>query len=161
MLSALVPTIYVQLSPEQLTVRNAKIGESISEIPEIAVTREPKARILAVGSEARSHEPSSAVQILNPFAHPRTLVGDSTLGEQLLKAFIGRLQGRAIFAISPKVVMHPLGDPAGGYTQVEARALHEMAIGAGASSVVVWQGRGLSDQEVLSGQFPADGKVLT
>lgn len=62
---------------------------------------------------------------------------------------------------APRAIMHPMGDPAGGFTQVEARAFHEMAIGAGASQVKVWQGRALSDQEVLTGTFPSSGKVLS
>jgi rod shape-determining protein MreB len=57
--------------------------------------------------------------------------------------------------------MHLLGNPAGGFTQVEIRAFHEMAIGAGAGEVKVWQGRALTDQELLSGTFPADGKLLS
>jgi len=57
--------------------------------------------------------------------------------------------------------MHPMGDPAGGFTQVEIRALHEMALGAGASQVKVWQGRPLTDQELMSRQFPSDGRVLS
>ena len=66
-----------------------------------------------------------------------------------------------MLAVSPRVVMHPLGDPAGGFTQVEIRAFHEMALGAGASDVRVWQGRALTDQELLSRTFPADGQVLS
>jgi rod shape-determining protein MreB len=88
-------------------------------------------------------------------------VSDFTAGEQLLKIFLRRVQGSSIFAISPKVVMHPQREPDGGFTQIEIRALHEMAMGAGASRVVVWQGRGLSDQELLSGQFPSGGQVLS
>jgi len=59
--------------------------------------------------------------------------------------------------------MHPLGEPAGGFTQVEARAFHEMALGAGAAKAMVWRGRNLSDQELLSGQFPSGsaGEVLS
>ena len=161
MLASLMPTVYVQVSPERLTVRNARTGEAISEVPEVAISDGPKPRIVGVGTEARLHKSAPSVKIINPFAHPRSLVSDFTVAEQLLKAFLRRLQGRSIFALSPKLVMHPLGYPAGGYTQVEIRAFHEMALGAGASRVVVWQGRGLSDQELLSGKFPSGGQVLS
>ena len=57
--------------------------------------------------------------------------------------------------LAPVVVIHPLGKPAGGFTQVENRAFREMAIGAGASEVTVWNGRNLTDQEVLSKRFPS------
>ena len=161
MLTSLIPTVYVQVSPERLTVRNARTGVAISEIPEIAIARDPKATIVGVGTEARLHKSTLSVEIINPFAHPRSLVSDFIVGEQLLKAFLRRVMGNSIFAISPKVVIHPLGDPDGGFTQIEIRALREMAIGAGASRVVVWQGRVLNDQELLSGQFPSDGQVLS
>lgn len=161
MLTSLIPIVYVQVSPERLTARNAKTGETISEVPEIAIEQYPKPGIVGVGNDARSHKSAQSVKIINPFAHPRSLVSDFTAGEQLLKAFLRRLQGNSIFAVSPKVVMHPQGEPDGGFTQIEIRALHEMAMGAGASRVVVWQGRGLSDQELLSGQFPSGGQVLS
>ena len=65
-----------------------------------------------------------------------------------------------MFSVSPRVVLHPLGDPEGGFTRIEVRALHEMALGAGAAEVRLWQGRALSDEELLSGTFPADGNLL-
>ncbi|MDD5056945.1 MAG: rod shape-determining protein [Sideroxydans sp.] len=161
MLSSFIPIFYVQLSPQRLTVRNARTGESISEIPEVAIARVPKTSIVGFGAEARLHTTMQSVEITNPFAHPRTLVSDFTVGEQLLKAFLRRMVGSSIFAVSPKVVLHPLGDPEGGFTQIEIRALHEMAMGAGASKVIIWQGRALSDQELLSGKFPSDGSILS
>lgn len=161
MFSSFIPLIYVQISPERLVLRNAKTGEVVSEVPEIAISRKPKSSVLGCGVEARLHASAPSVEIINPFAHPRSIVSDFLAGEQLLKDFLRRLQGSSIFAVSPKVVMHPLGDPEGGLTQIEVRALCEMALGAGASGVVVWQGRKLTDQELLSGSFPAGGQVLS
>jgi rod shape-determining protein MreB len=153
--------IYVQISPNRLTVRNPQTGVAISEVPEIAFTRTPKPTILGAGTEARSHKSAPSVEIVNPFAHPRSMVSDFTLGEQTLKAFLARVKPSSIFTPAPKVVMHLMGEPAGGFTQVEARAFHEMAIGSGASEVTVWQGRPLTDQELISGQFSGGGKVLS
>lgn len=161
MLNKFIPIIYVQVSPERLTVRNAKTAETISEVPEVAISYSQKERIVGVGSEARSHEATPSVKVVNPFAHPRSLVSDFTAGEQLLKAFLLRLLRPSLFAIAPKIVLHPLGNPPGGFTQIEIRAFREMALGAGASQVVVWQGQGLSDQELLSGKFPSGGQVLS
>jgi rod shape-determining protein MreB and related proteins len=160
LMSLLGTTLYVQISAERLTVRNPKTGEAFSEIPEIAIARSPKAKLIAFGAQARlAAEPG--VEILNPFNHPRTLMGDFIAGEQLVKAAIAQVQKTSFLAAAPRVVMHPLGDPAGGFTQVEARAFHEMALGAGAREVVVWAGRALTDQEVLSRNFPAEGKRLS
>lgn len=160
MLSAFKPTIYIQVSPERLTVRNAKTGETISELPEVAIAQGAKPKIVGVGAEARSRQ-SLSVEVVNPFAHPRSLVSDFTVGEQLLKAFLRRLRTNSIFAPAPRVVLHPQGDPAGGFTQIEIRAFHEMALGAGASEAVVWQGRSLTDQELLARDFPSGGQRLS
>ncbi|MES2937679.1 MAG: rod shape-determining protein [Pseudomonadota bacterium] len=157
LLSSFIPVLYAQISPDRLTLRNARTGEAISEIPEMAIGA--KSTIVGVGAEARMRQ-GPAVQVVNPFAHPRSLMSDFTVGEQLLKAFVRRLLPKSIFAAAPKIVIHPLGEPAGGLTQVEIRALREMALGAGASKVVVWEGAPLTDQELLAGRFPATGRVL-
>jgi rod shape-determining protein MreB len=154
MLSRLVPVLYIQIAPDRITVRNPKSGLTVSEVPEMAISAAPKETILAIGPQARGVAAAHAAQLVNPFAHPRSLVSDFTVAEQLLKHYVRQVQGRSLLAISPVIVIHPLGDPEGGFTQVERRAFSEMARGAGASQVVVWTGRPLTDQEVLSRQFP-------
>lgn len=154
MFATLKPVIYVQVSPERLTVKNLKSGEVIAEIPEMAISALPKSKILAVGPEARIAAASQPAEVVNPFAHPRTLVSDFTVAEKLLKHYLRRIQCNSFLTLAPAVVMHPLGCPAGGFTQVERRAFREMALGAGASEVILWTGRVLTDQEVLSRQFP-------
>jgi rod shape-determining protein MreB len=69
MFTSLTPTVYIQISPERLTVRNAKTGETISEVPEIAITHNPKPSIVDVGNDARSHKSTQSVKIIYPFAH--------------------------------------------------------------------------------------------
>jgi len=162
MLSALRTTLYVQISPERLSVRNVKTGASISEVPEVAILHQgsANARVLAVGSAAQAALSVPAVSVVNPFGHPRSLVSDFTVGEVLLKVFFGRILGRRWLAPAPAVVLHPLGRPEGGFTQIEIRALREMAFGAGGAPVLLWQGRALTDREILSRQFPADGGAI-
>jgi rod shape-determining protein MreB len=157
MFSALKTTIYIQVSPDRLVVKNVKSGESIAEVPELAISPPPKPKILAVGPQARVVAASQPAQVFNPFAHPRSLVSDFTVAEQLIKHQLRRITGSSLLSVAPCVVMHPLGSPAGGFTQVERRAFREMALGAGASEVFVWTGRPLTDQEVLSRQPPTTG----
>ena len=156
MLRSFIPVLYVRVSPERLVVTNVKNGHSLSEVPELAIARNPE-RVLACGAAARSTAAQSGAVVVNPFAHPRSLVSDFTAAEQLLKLFVRRLVGKAWFSPSPRVVIHPLGEPDGGFTQVERRALREMALGSGAAEVVVWTGRELTNQEVAEGIFPAGG----
>lgn len=159
--SFLCSLLYVQVAPDRLSVRNLKSGASFSEPPELAIADVPKFSIVGISRDARSKASAPSVEIVNPFGHPRSLVSDFTVGEQLLKAVFRRVNGSSPLSVSPRVVMHPVGDPAGGFTQVEIRAFHEMALGAGASEVKVWQGRPLTDQELLSGTFPPEGKILS
>jgi rod shape-determining protein MreB and related proteins len=157
MFSALQPIIYVQISPERLAIKNFKTGESVSEVPELAISPPPNRKILAVGPQARISAASGPAEVVNPFAHPRSLVSDFTVAEQLLKHQVRRVLGNSLLSLSPYVVIHPLGSPAGGFTQVERRAFRELALGAGASEVHVWTGRPLTDQEVLSKRPPSSG----
>lgn len=153
MFAALKTFIYVQISAQQLTVKNLKSGEVITEVPEVAISAPPKPKILAIGPQARAAAAAQATEVINPFGHPRSLVSDFTTAQQVLQHYLRRIQGNA-FLFLPVIVMHPLGSPVGGFTQVERRAFREMALGAGASEVVVWTGRSLADQEILSRQYP-------
>jgi len=154
LLSSLQPLLYIKISPQLLTIRNVKTGAQISEVPELAISRGSAKRVvLGFGATARAAaaaEGNQSSEIINPFAHPRSLVSDFTTGEVLLRAFVRQARGTALFSLAPRVVLHPLGSPAGGFTQVERRALREMALGAGASELVLWIGQELSDQEVQS-----------
>lgn len=127
----------------------------------MAVSSGSKAKIVAVGTAARAAMLDPSVKIVRPFAHPRSLVSDFTVADQLLKAFMRRMPSQSFFKVAPMVVIHPQGEPEGGFTQVEIRAFHELALGAGASTVRVWQGRDLTDHELLSGSFPSTGKILS
>jgi rod shape-determining protein MreB len=151
--------IYVQVSPHRLTLRNAKTGESVTTSPDIAIAKGRRPRVVAVGAKARNEE-SRTVQVLNPFAHPRTLLADFGAAQQLLRALLPQVRGRSLFG-GPRLVMHLQDDPAGGFTQLEIRGFQELAIGAGASRAVVWHGPNLTDEQLLAGQFPKEGRVLS
>jgi len=157
MFSSLKPIVYIQISPERLTLKNLKTGEVMSEVPELAISTSPDRKMLAVGAQARMAATTEASKIVNPFAHPRSLVSDFTAAEQLVSHQLRRILGKTLLRITPCVVIHPLGSPAGGFTQVERRAFREMALGAGASEVFVWTGRPLTDQEILSRRPPSAG----
>lgn len=155
MLSALIPLLYVQISPERLTIRKPKSGHALSEVPEMAIGRQPDRRIIAVGEQARPAAAAQSADLVNPFAHPRSLLSDFSVAEELLKRQLKRMQPRAWLAASPHIVIHPLGDPLGGFTQVELRAFRELASAVGASKVDVWTGRALTDEELLARRPPA------
>ncbi|MBC5786103.1 rod shape-determining protein [Ramlibacter sp. USB13] len=150
----LKPVLYIQISPERLTVTNARTGASISEVPEIAMAPDGE-RVVAIGAEARTAAAAGSARVLNPFGHPRTLISDFTAADQVVRAFVKRSFAGSVQLMKPRIVIHPLGDPEGGFTQVERRAIRELAAGAGAGQVVVWTGRPLTNAEVLESRFPA------
>ncbi len=154
------PTLYARLSPDRLTVRNPKSGEVFDEPAVLAITRGQRRRVVAAGAAALAWAGNEPVDLLHPFAHPRSLVSDFTGGEQLLKFALQQLIRKGWLPLSPRLVLHPQGDAEGGLTGIELRAMREMALGAGAREVTIWQGPALSDAQLLSGQLPPSGEVL-
>lgn len=157
MLKFLSPFLYIQLSPERLSVRNIKTRTTIAERPDVAISHAPRRVIVAIGDNAQVAANASGALLVNPFAHPRSIVSDFTVAEQVIKHFVRRSLGNGLFSFAPRIVMHPLGDPEGGYTQVEMRALRELAEAAGASQVGLWTGKEATDDELLASQTIYEG----
>lgn len=163
MLKSLLPVFYVQLSPSEISVLNVNAGARFSDVPEIALAQGNRAVVLAVGRDARQAAGQPGVVLASPFGHPRSLVSDFVLAELIIKHCVAQVADtglKRLVAPSPRMVIHPLGEPEGGYTQVEIRALRELGIAAGAALVTVWQGPRLTDEALRSGQFPSEGQVL-
>jgi rod shape-determining protein MreB len=109
--------LYVQIRPNRFVVRNTADG--------------------------RTADRTSA----SPFSHPRTLIGNFTTAEALLKTMVSEVKGS--FVLRTEILLHPLERIDGGLTQIEERALHELALGSGASRALVWVGSTLDDAEVI------------
>ena len=86
-------------------------------------------------------------QPIQPFSHPRALVGNFVVAQATIKAAVKAVQTGA-FPKLVRIVIHPMELIEGGLTQVEERVLRELAIGSGVSRVVVWVGAALSDEAV-------------
>lgn len=160
MFAFLQPLLYIQVTPERVTIRNLRTDTTLSEAAELALGQQGggKPRVLVVGARApmaAAAEPGA--RLIRPFAHPRSLVSDFLSADLLLRTLVKQSLGKGLLAVSPRVVMHPVGSPEGGFTAVERRAFRELALGAGASHVEVWTGRPLTDDELRSRRFPADG----
>ena len=79
------------------------------------------------------------------FRSPRTLIGHFTSTEKEFREGFGKVR-RGFF--SPWVLMHPMELIEGGVTQVESRALIELASGCGARRAGIWQGSELAGDRV-------------
>ena len=84
-----------------------------------------------------------------PFSTTRLLVGEFNEAEKLLTKALKQLSKNTWFSPSPVVVIQPMEMAEGGLSGVELRAIRELAFGAGARKVVVWEGKPLTDNEVL------------
>lgn len=93
---------------------------------------------------------TSSVAAATPFTTRRLLVGQFSAADATLKTAIKNISSGNFFAPSPNIVIHPAAMCEDGLSEVETRALHELAIGAGARKAFVWVGHALTDAEVLS-----------
>ncbi len=161
MFDSLKPVIYIQISPDNISVKNVRSGETISEVAELALSAPPEQKILGVGAMARDAAAANAgAVIVRPFAHPRSLVSDFTSAMQIIKAFVARLKSASALAMSPVIIIHPLGNPDGGFTEIESRAFRELGFAVGVRKVILWYGGPMIDQEILSGQYPSHGRAI-
>jgi rod shape-determining protein MreB len=111
-------TVYVRVKRNQLHVRH------IESDSEVAVDAQP------------------------PFTTARLLIGQFLVAESLLKQALKQVSASRFFSVAPKVLIQPLEMADGGLSEVEERVLREVAMGAGATKVVVWVGAQLNDAEV-------------
>jgi len=109
--------LYVQIRPDRFIVRNTADGRTLDRMA------------------------------ASTFSHPRTLIGNFTTAETLLKAMVSEVKGN--FVLRTDILVHPLERIERGLTQIEERALQELAMGSGASKALVWVGSVLTDAEVL------------
>ena len=115
----LADKLYIQIFADRMVVRSATSGRSV-ELP-----ADP------------------------PYSHPRTLVGDFTNAQAIVKRAVKELQkGRLVLYTS--AIVHPRERTEGGLTQIEERCFRELALGGGARKALVWTGHDLADPEIIA-----------
>jgi MreB/Mbl protein len=110
--------IYVKIYKNKMTVRHINSNKELTESTDI------------------------------PFTSQRLLVGDFTVAEQFLKYLVKKVAPTGWFTPSPKILIQPLEMIEGGLSQVEERALLELATQVGGRKVLVYCGAILSDKLV-------------
>ena len=89
------------------------------------------------------------VSATESFTTRRLLVGDFAKAEALLAEALKKINQGKLKLASPAILVQPLEMVEEGLSPVEERIFKELAVGAGARSVVVWVGSELSDQQVM------------
>ena len=162
MLNPLRSTVYARITPDRLSVLHVESGAQHSDVPALAIEQKNgKSSVIGVGHDAAAKTRLANVTLANGFKHPRTLIANFTVAEQTLRHFLKLVLPRSFFSVSPIVIIHPQSMLEGGLTQIEIRAFAELALGAGARKVFVWEGPELSKEELHELRFSrVGGKLL-
>jgi rod shape-determining protein MreB len=138
-------TLYVQIWENRIRVVDVETNEVFDEKPLLQVeTRKNGAKdVTAFGNNAYLNP-------LNPFSHPRALLNDFFIGERLLQEIVKKLVGKKFISPAPAIIIHPMEKTEGGLTMIEIRAFREMALGAGARDVAIYQGKGTLEPSTIN-----------
>ena len=134
--------LYLRVDRQRIDARNVRTGERFSCSARVGVDRENSVR--SIGDPVAV----DCARVIEPFQHPRVLIDDYDMAEQLVRFAVNKLLQLETFATSPHIVMHADVVLEGGLSSIEARALREMAIHAGARRVIIHDGAALSDETV-------------
>ena len=132
----------MRLNRERIAVKNISSGETIEFRSVMGI--DDSRKVASIGDPVSPN----AVQIVNPFDHPRLLVHDFTVAEKMCAFAFQEAANMSLLRPAPVVVMHPDFLLEGGLTIIEARVLREMAEGGGARKVFVYEGPLLTDDDV-------------
>ncbi|MGH8523747.1 MAG: rod shape-determining protein, partial [Gammaproteobacteria bacterium] len=130
-------TFYIRIEADRIRVDSPGVERGFDDAAIVAIQTEASGKkvIAAVGREAEAMSRSPGINLVRPFAHPRIVVGDFTVAEKLVQHAVRTfVRAQPLFFIRPmvRVVLHPKRALEGGLTQVEHRALRELAEQAGA-----------------------------
>jgi rod shape-determining protein MreB len=157
--------VYVQLTPDLVTLHEVKTWKVITEEPIAAIGLSMKnsvqqLKLLGVGNKAKTYTANAKTMITNPFKHPRTILADFPVAELVLKELLKKSFRSRWFLVTPIVIMHPMGDWEGGLTQMEVHGLSKLTRKAGGKEIYIWYGPELNQTQLLNLAFPSEGKVL-
>ena len=123
--------LYVQVWEKRLKISNIQTKKiyEIEALIAIETAHEGKRKVYNIGSSCKSLD-FNKYQIINPFSHPRSLLGEFQVAEKMLQ-FAFREQHKSNFLTpSPRVIVHPMEKLEGGLTEIEEKAFRELCIGA-------------------------------
>jgi len=148
-------TLYVEFSDEWISIKHVETGNTIEDKPLLAIKQNKKGKniVQAIGGEVELLQNDTTVSIHNGFSHPRVCINDFEIAHVTLMHFVRKALNKKIF-IRPIMIMHPKRDFQGGLSQIEDRAIRELAEASGAQKCYVWVGRRLKDLEMISLNFP-------
>lgn len=143
--------VYIQVSAERILLRRVATGETINDVPQVAIDQNGVPTVFGQGAEdAARWRPD--LRLVNGFSHPRCLLGDMEVATLTLHYFLSKLLNpwrRRWPRLRADVVIHPVGvrDLSG----LEAWGLQRIAQLAGAKTVRLWLGEDPAYETLVSG----------
>lgn len=133
--------LYIQIWENRVKITTKESGVAFDEEALIVITTNSKGEdiIGCAGNKAKSFFCENSLKIIKPFSHPRTLISDFIFAEKLLQYAVKEVLSGKFLTTSPIIVIHPMEKLEGGLTSVENRAFQELALGAGARDVIVYE----------------------
>lgn len=153
-----VRTYYIRFDGDRIRIDSPGVRSGFDDLALLATERDGKGdRVVAIGREAKAIGTRPGITIHQPFNHERMVMGSYNVAEKLLlhalRSFVRR-QSWTFFRPLVVTIVHPTRAFAGGLTDIERRALIELAENCGARKVAVHQGPELSEQQVRGYEFP-------
>lgn len=133
--------VYIRIASNRI-IMQSNDGLHWEAHPEVGISSKGKDEVIAVikDGEAFYQDSMTVSRWVNPFAHPRTIFADFTVGEKLVQHGIRSMIGGFASASPALGIIHPLEKTEGGLTEIERRALKEMGLGAGFRECRVYTG---------------------
>ena len=148
--------LYIQFSDKRIKVSSPQIDQPYETTPFVAVESANNKKIIsAIGRDAEALQGKSNIVVVNPFAHPRIVIGDFTIGEKLLQYSLRSMLKSRWFVPVIIGIIHPERKLEGGLTQIEHRALRELCLSAGCRQSAVHDGPPLSLEDVAKYEIRA------
>ena len=139
--NAFCTPLYIQIWENRIKVTNIKSGDVFETQPYVAIltTDKGQRRILDIGYDARTRAAEN-VKVINPFSHPRTLLGDFEVATKLIQYTTHEASKSKPFLSRNIAVIHPMEKTEGGLSFFESKALTELAQSAGMTRVHIHEG---------------------
>ena len=122
--------VYLTITRQRLTLHDFKADQQVNLLAALHWPIAKKASLI-VGEQANKH----ALDYVEPFNHARCIIEPFAAAERIVKHLFELAHCRHC-----KVIVHVTEPLAGGLTEIECKALIEMALGAGASQAVMHTG---------------------
>ncbi|MFC1589385.1 rod shape-determining protein [Pseudomonadota bacterium] len=152
-------TVYIRIKKNRLSVRNISTGELYEDVPFVAIMNEDNGKyVLSYGTKAKNEPQQSGnrIDIINPFDHPRTIIANFDIARYAFRFFLKHILHNKLLRPRLIMIIHVTEELEGGLTQLEIRAIQELAISEGGQAVHIWNGRELMDNEIKENKYPGD-----